>query len=469
VGRVLLFQKDAVYIPKGMFAFGTLCVGKNGAPFPKHKVKDDAAAKKDKDLLAHKQKCDQAIHPDQVFKYTVDELRWMAIKAVDKMTREMGAIPTQANKSPLRFVDNGMQVRESIQVGPFVRDIRYFWTKECKPNRLSSLSPEQKEWLLKQLEPYGWTDPMEDDPTLTPYKKDLANIQAAVELSKRYRHTQKSQEVQFPHSGALTIERLLNAFFARREVDAYLQEHEDLCRLLLSIRDLRDSHQEMVKKAHASLQNVQVPRSSDLDNQKRIQAVLASKWEKETPGTKDTLDYTNCYGTPETFNVYKWLDYLTSDANVRANVRNDAIRKFLENYPLPQRMRDRVDKACNERPDDSDGLLPDKELKGKKLENFKKQRDEFLKTYPKGVPDCQADKKQYYFVSGLCSNQYLSHNVQFPPKRAFLRVLLQGGILDGDRATRVTAALAPYAERDEVGTGAGTSAKVSYPVQCPRV
>jgi hypothetical protein len=40
-------------------------------------------------------------------------------------------------------------------------------------------------------------------------------------------------------------------------------------------------------------------------------------------------------------------------------------------------------------------------------------------------------------------------------------VLLQGGILDGDRATRVTAALAPYAKRDGVGTGAGTNAKVS--------
>jgi hypothetical protein len=385
----------------------------------------------------------------------------MAIKAVDKMTREMGAIPAQTNKSLLKFVDNGMQVRESIQVGPFVNAIRHFWTKERKPNRLSSLSPEQKEWLSKQLKPYGWTDPMEDDPTLTPYKKDLANIQAAVELSKRYRHNQESREVQFPHSVALTIERFLTAFFARREVDAYLKEHEDLCRLLLSIRDLRDSYQERVKKAHASLQDVQVPRSSDLEIQKRIQAVLASKWEKMTPGRKDTLDYTNCYGTPETFNVYDWLQNLTSDANVRANVRNDAIRKFLENYPLPQAMRDRVNNACNERPDDSDGLLPDKELKGKNLENFKKQRDEFLKTYPKGMPDCQADKKQYHFVSSLCSKQKLPKNVQSSSKRAFLRDLLQRGILDGDRATRVSAALAPYAERDRVGTGAGTSAKVS--------
>jgi hypothetical protein len=77
------------------------------------------------------------------------------------------------------------------------------------------------------------------------------------------------------------------------------------------------------------------------------------------------------------------------------------------------------------------------------------------------MPDCQADKKQYSFVNHLCSEQQLPKNVQSPSKRAFFRVLLQGGILDGDRATRVTAALAPYAERDEVGTGAGTSAKVS--------
>jgi hypothetical protein len=303
---------------------------------------------------------------------------------------------------------------------------------------------------------------MIDDPTLTPYKKDVANIQAAVELSKRYRHNQESTEVKFPHSVALTIERLLNAFFARREVDAYLKEHEDLCRLLLSIRDLRDSFQERVKKAHASLQDVQVPRSSDLEIQKRIQAVLASKWEKVTPGSKDTLAYTNCYGTPGTFNVYEWLKHLTSDANVRANVRNDAIRDFLKKYkPLPQLFRHRFDKACNERPDDSDGLPPDKELKGKNLENFKKQRDEFLRTYPNGMPEQKADQKQYSFVNHLCSKEHLPQNVQFPPKRAFLRVLLQGGILDGDRATRVTAALAPYAKRDGVGTGAGTNAKVS--------
>jgi len=207
---------------------------------------------------------------------------------------------------------------------------------------------------------------------------------------------------------------------------------------------------------------VQVPRSSDLEIQKKIQAVLASKWEKMTPGRKDTLAYTNCYGTPETFNVYRWLQNLTSDANVRANVRNDAIRIFLETYEhLPPPMRYRFNKACNERPDDNDYLPPDKELKGKLLENFKKQRDEFLKTYPNGMPDCQADKKQYSFVNHLCSEQQLPKNVQSPSKRAFFRVLLQGGILDGDRATRVTAALAPYAERDEVGTGAGTSAKVS--------
>jgi hypothetical protein len=204
-----------------------------------------------------------------------------------------------------------------------------------------------------------------------------------------------------------------------------------------------------------------VPRSRDLDIQKKIQAVLASKWEKVTPGRKDTLDYTNCYGTPETFNVYTWLKHLTSDANVHANVRNDAIRKFLENYPLPQAMRDRFNEACNRGPDDSDYLPPDKELKDWLLENFKKQRDEFLKTYSKGMPEQKADKKQYYFVYHLCSQQKLPQNVQFPPKRAFFRVLLQRGILDGDRATRVTAALAPYAERDEVGTGAGTSAKVS--------
>jgi hypothetical protein len=124
-------------------------------------------------------------------------------------------------------------------------------------------------------------------------------------------------------------------------------------------------------------------------------------------------------------------------------------------------MRYRFNKACNERPDDNDYLPPDKELKGKLLENFKKQRDEFLRTYLNGMPESRADKKQYHFVNSLCSKHHLPKIVQFPPRRAFLRVLLQRDILDGDRATRVSAALAPYAERDEVGTGAGTSAKVS--------
>jgi hypothetical protein len=376
----------------------------------------------------------------------------MAIKAVDKMTREMGSFPTWASKLPLQFVDNGMQVRGSIQVGGFVNHIRHFWTKEHTPNRLSSLSPEQKAWLSKQLEPYGWTDPVEDDPTLTPYKKDLANIQAAVELSKRYRKYEELPEVPFPHSEASTINRFLEPFFKRHKVDAYLKEHEDLCRLLLSIRDLKDSYQERIKKAHASLQDVQVPRSSDLDNQKKIQAVLASKWEKMTPGCKDTLAYTNCYGTPETFNVYNWLMHLTSDANVRANVRNDAIRKFLETYePLPQLFRHRFDKACN--PEKTTGLPPDKELKGKNLENFKKRRDEFMRTYPNGMPEQKADQKQYSFVQHLCSEQQLPQIVQSPSKRAFLRVLLQCGILPDIWATRVSAALAPYAERDEVSTG----------------
>jgi hypothetical protein len=217
----------------------------------------------------------------------------------------------------------------------------------------------------------------------------------------------------------------------------------------------------MVKKAHASLQDVQVPRSSDLDNQKKIQAVLASKWNNKMPRQRDVpLDYTNCYGTPETFHVYKWLNTLTSDANVRANVRNDAIRIFLETYEhLPPLMRYRFNKACNR--EKTTGLPLDKELKGKHLETFKKQRDEFLKTYPKGMPVAKADRKQYSFVSNLCSKKQLSQNVQSPSKRAFLRVLLQRGILDGDRATRVSAALARYAKRDGVGTGAGTSAKVS--------